>query len=212
MKRLISALVSLILCMSMVCVAEEKATIVATTFPLYDIAKNVGGDLVNVVYVPDYQENSIECDVIYVLSEESAPWAKELKDVRVEVALKGIELIEGDNDAFTAPINVMIAASYLMDALCEIDPAHTDVYLLNYIAYFEQINAIDAKFREADIEDKFITCNDGSMAYFAKEYGIQIQDGEEACVLSTYNFPSEEDVLLSYAELMLKNLEALLAK
>lgn len=212
MKRLISALVALILCMSMVCVAEEKATIVATTFPLYDIAKNVGGDLVNVVYVPDYQENSIECDVIYVLSEESAPWAKELKNVRVEVALKGIELIEGDNYAFTAPINVMIASSYLMDALCEIDPAHTDVYLLNYIAYFEQINEIDAKFREADIEDKSITCNDGSMAYFAKEYGIQIQDGEEACVLSTYNFPSEEDVLLSYAELMLKNLEALLAK
>lgn len=213
MKRLFTALLALVLCLSIVGVAESKATIVTTTFPLYDIAKNVVGDMMNVVYNPNFfEEENKECDILYALSEEADPWTKELKDVKVIYALDGIELIEGENDIFTAPINVMVAAGNLAMKLGTDDPANMEAFQMNFVLYFTLINDVDTQFREIDFEGKTITCSDGSMAYFAKEYGVQIQDGEEACVLSTYNFPSEEDQLLSYAELMLKNLAALTGK
>ena len=127
-------------------------------------------------------------------------------------SLRVVDLLEGDGDFLTIPVNNMICASYLADILGEMDAEHNDLYQQNVAAYVEAMSALDLRMREvaAQLEDAKIFCEDGSMAYFAREYGLELSDGEEeAVVLHTYIRPAEEDEEVPYLQLMERNLAAL---
>lgn len=213
MKKIFAVLIAIILCIGAYGVAEEKPTIAATTFPLYDIAKNVAGDKMNVVYVPENaQENVQEYDILFVLNESTDPWTTEIEGKTVVYALEGIETIDGENDVFTAPINVMLCASYFSDALCALDPANSVVYQENFVQYFTLMSEIDSQYRSALQPGMNVFSRDGSLVYLAIEYGVNVWDTKDAYILATYNFPTEEDAILSYAELMMRNIEVLTSK
>lgn len=211
MIAVISALLALICMMSGAAVAEEKSMIVATTYPLYDMAQNICGDLAEIQYAPEGAEEAAgAADVVLCMGTEDDAWADALADVKVVKAVNGLDLIEGDTDVLTIPVNCMICAAYFADAMGEIDPENNATYQSNLTAYVETMNAMDSHIREAVSEGMKIRCADGSMAYFAREYGLtEAQDDEGAAELSTYNYPAEELCETAYVELMHANLHAL---
>ena len=202
---LLAALVCLLICGA---VAEEQRTIVATTYPLYDMAQNVCGDLAQVVYAPeDAEKQAADADILLCMGAEADVWADSLQDVQVVKALDGIDAIEGNADALTIPVNCMISASYFADAMNEIDPENNEAYQENLTAYVETMIAMDEHIRSAVQPDAKISCPDGSMAYFAREYGVA--EAADGVALYTYNYPEKDLIGTSYAELMHENLHNL---
>ena len=157
-------------------------------------------------------EDAQSADILFCMSQEQDSWAAEVEGARLLFAADGLDLLEGDGDFLTIPVNNMICASYLADILGEMDAEHNDLYQQNVAAYVEAMSALDLRMREvaAQLEDAKIFCEDGSMAYFAREYGLELSDGEEeAVVLHTYIRPAEEDEEVPYLQLMERNLAAL---
>lgn len=184
--------------------AEVKtATICATTYPLYDMAQKIGGEYVTAMYVPD--GTIPETDILLCVKDEAEAPA----DAIVVRAVGGVALIEGDNDVLTIPVNNMLCASYLVDALCALDKEHSDTYQQNLTAFVDEMNEMDQAFRSAASGVAAITCKDGSMAYFAQEYGLKYLKDGDAVVLFTYDHPEKELLGQSYLDLMKMNLKAL---
>lgn len=217
-RKLVTALLCLVMLAGLVfgsAVAEEHPahlTVIATTYPLYDMAFQIGGGHLNVVYQPDATVESIEgADILLCMGGEKDSWAADLEDVMVVRAMDGIELIEGEENVLTIPVNNMIVASYFTDALCIADESHSDMYVNNLGMYTEALIALDLKFRDVIEEGTMVFCEDGSMAYFAKEYGVEAVDNTDgAVIMNTYEHPADEELTVPYIELMEQNLEALI--
>lgn len=193
--------------------SEAQLCLVATAYPLYDMAKSISGEYAEVLYMPEATaEDAQSADILFCMSPEQDSWAAEAEGARLLFAADGLDLLEDDGDFLTIPVNNMICASYLADILGEMDAEHNDLYQQNVAAYVEAMSALDLRMREvaAQLEDAKIFCEDGSMAYFAREYGLELSDGEEeAVVLHTYIRPAEEDEEVPYLQLMERNLAAL---
>lgn len=193
--------------------SEAQLRLVATAYPLYDMAKSISGEYVEVLYMPEATaEDAKNADILFCMSQEQDSWAAEVEGARLLFAADGLDLLEDDGDFLTIPVNNMICASYLADILGEMDAEHNDLYQQNVAVYVEAMSALDLRMREAaaQLEDAKIFCEDGSMAYFAREYGLELSDGEEeAVVLHTYIWPAEEDEEVPYLQLMERNLAAL---
>lgn len=209
-KSIVSVMLALLLLLGCTAFAEAQRTIVATTYPLYDIAQSVCGDLAQVIYAPQAAEKEAAgADVLLCMGTDADAWADSLKDVRVVKALEGVDVIEGNADALTIPVNCMISASYFADAMNEIDPEHNNAYQDRLTAYVESMIALDDHIRSVVQPNAEISCPDGSMAYFAREYGLTETDSADAIALYTYNYPEDDLIDMPYAELLHANLHRL---
>ena len=218
MKKLLACMLAGIMLLAGAAVAEQDAALVitATTFPLYEMAQAIGGDHVQVVYAPENPaEAAAQGQLLLCLGGEEDAWADELENVTVLRVTDGMELAENegvaDTDVLTAPVNHMIFATTLADALVTMDADHTAEYQENTLTYTEQMIDLDNRYREAVANVKKVACADGSMYYLAQEYGLEYVSTEdpEAVVLYTYDHPSEEDQAEGYMALMERNLAAL---
>lgn len=226
MKRFISALLSIMLVIGVCALpaAAEQTTsalkILATTYPLYDMAKNVMGDMAEVVYSAEYVE---DCNVVLCTGGVNDAWADELEGVTVVKAIDSAELMDLsgnpvtedtapeniDTDVIVVPINLVMCSFAFIDALSVLDGTNATTYYLNQTLYIEQLILLDNRIREV-ANAQLITGGDGSMAYFALEFGLTCaQEGEEAIVLYTFNQPEGEDAELTYIELFERNIAAL---
>ena len=206
MKARVCLILAFVLClMGCSVLAEGTYTVIATTYPLYDVAKNVCGDLADVQYVPE--KTDVDADIVLYVGTEADAWVEDLEGAELVSATYGVELIDDDTDVMTIPVNCMLCALNFAEALDEIDPDNSATYQDNASAYVDLMSELDMHIREAVQEGMTISCADGSMAYFAKEYGVTVAD--DGAVLSTYNYPTEEQQEISYAELMHANLHAL---
>ncbi len=212
--------ISLILCVLMIigmmfsaAVAEEHPahlTIVATNYPLYDMVCQIGGGHLNAFYQPEANADSIEgADILLCMGGEKEAWANELEGVTVIRAMEGAKIIEGEENILTIPVNNMLAACALIDTLTVLDEAHSQMYNDNFDAYMDALIELDQEFCQAVSEETKVSCEDGSMAYFADEYGVEIADSADSIALKTYENPADEDLTVPYIELMHRNLEAL---
>ena len=90
-----------------------------------------------------------------------------------------------------------------------LDMSNQSYYYENYMNYFLMMSEIDNQYRQAVTQDMTVYSNDGTMLYLAIEYGVNVENTDEAYLLSTYNYPSEDDLAFSYADLMMRNVEIL---
>ncbi|MGN0754139.1 MAG: metal ABC transporter substrate-binding protein [Aristaeellaceae bacterium] len=189
-----------------------RMTVVAASYPLYDIARHILGDTAVVRYIPE-PDAQISADVVLCTENQMEEWVNAVPDALLFDAVKGIEILEGDYDAFTIPVNCMICASFLADTMGVINPEQNELYQQNLMHYIAEMGELDLRLIAATANHPRITCDDGSMAYFAREYGVEyVREGENLPVLSAYTTPSEEDMQLTYCQLMLRNLEKLEAQ
>ena len=187
MKKILAVLLALMLCAS---AGAEGLTIVATSYPMYSTALQITEGLQEVRYEPAEGEASLTVGDVTILASACA-----------------LAPIEGDTDTLTVPVNVMIFASLLGDVLNAQDPENNATYQERISALVTEYSDLDLALREVVTADTAIACDDGSMAYFAAEYGVKL--AEDGTVLHTYDTPSEEDAAVSYLELMQRNLAAL---
>ncbi|MCX6801983.1 MAG: metal ABC transporter substrate-binding protein [Candidatus Diapherotrites archaeon] len=177
-----------------------KLKVVASFYPMYDFAKNVGGDRVEVtslmpVGVEPHDFEPTPSDIktlssarVFILNgviEDS--WAPKLlegidnNNLTIVDASKGIQLVasqdadEPGNDPhiWLDPVNAKKQVANIRDALVKADPAGKNYYEANANTYLAELDALDANFRTtmATCKNKDIIITHATMAYFCKEYG-----------------------------------------
>jgi zinc transport system substrate-binding protein len=177
-----------------------KVKVVASFYSMYDFAKNVGGDRVEVtmliptgVDVHEFEPSPSDimrvsnADVFIYNGAGLEPWVSNLlqgidnKNLTVVDTSKGIQLISSqdldqpgsDPHIWLDPVNAEKQVMTIRDALIQADPAGKDYYESNAAAYIAKLAALDSQFRALmpTCRKKDILITHATLAYFCQEYG-----------------------------------------
>jgi zinc transport system substrate-binding protein len=161
-------------------------------FPLYDFAKHVGGNKVNVTsMVPiGIEPHDWEPSAQQVLSLQSADlfvyngagidnWASKIETKLRVNASEGLPLLtdsHGNHDPHTwlDPVMAKRQVELVRNALVKADPQNTDYYIQNAQSYISQLESLDAK-----IKSELSTCTKtdfiafhSAFSYFSNRYRL----------------------------------------
>ncbi len=155
---------------------SQKITIVTTLFPLYDFAKNIGQDRVEVFLLlpPGVEAHTFEpkpsdvvkinnSDIFIYTGQFMEPWAHDIikgisgKNVGIVDSSVGIELIKeeeqgGKQKGIDPHIwldfdNDKIIIDNITRTISEKDPAHADFYQKNANEYKNKLTQLDTKYK-----------------------------------------------------------------
>jgi ABC-type Zn uptake system ZnuABC Zn-binding protein ZnuA len=171
--------------------------VVATTTQVADLARNIGGDRVQVaslfkpnVDAHDYEPSPADIDTIAradVVIENGAGLESWLHDTvtssgydgPVVDTSQGVRLRqlggEADPHVWQDPRNAMVMVANIERALAAADPADADVYRANLAAYTKQLQALDAEVqRQIDsLANKKLVTNHDAFGYYIDRYHLQ---------------------------------------
>lgn len=182
MKRLISLFLILITFCTLFssCQSEDTAkfSIVATSFPAYDFAKNITGDLAQVslllppggeshTYEPTAKDiiRITECDIFIYNGGESDAWAEAILDSleKKPLVIKMMDFVdvcenehnhhdhhdhEIDEHIWTSIKNSVKIVFGVSDKICSFDSANAGVYKKNTADYTGKLESLDRDFEE----------------------------------------------------------------
>ncbi|MCX6770775.1 MAG: metal ABC transporter substrate-binding protein [Candidatus Micrarchaeota archaeon] len=177
-----------------------KLKVVASFYPMYDFAKNVGGDRVEVTSLipagvephdfeptPSDIKTLSSARVLVLNGVIEDTWAPKLLEgidnpnLTVVDASKGVQLVASEdadmpgNDPhiWLDPVDAKIQVANIRDALEKADPAGKDYYEADANAYMAKLDKLDAEFRAtmAICKNKNMIITHATLAYFCKEYG-----------------------------------------
>lgn len=194
MKRvLICILCVLLLCgcsQNMNTQKSEKITVVTTIFPLYDFARAIGGDKIDIKMLikPGTEVHSYDplpsdmaviydCDLVLYIGGESDTWVDTLLDSADINSLSLIEAVEHnhhehehtehghdhtDEHIWTAPENAVLMLQNICESLCDTDPENAAAYKQNCDAYITEVNKASDKISDtvSGFEKPFILVAD----------------------------------------------------
>ena len=197
-----------------------EVRVVATTTIAGDIARQVGGERVQVdTLLPagadphDYEPRPsdavglAEADLVVRSGGDLDEWLDDLvenagADAAELTLLDSVRTIEGEGgDAdphwWQDPRNAILAAEAARDALAEADPDGRAAYERNAAAYVRELRALDREIetcmeRVRPAERKLVTTHD-ALGYFAERYDVEVI-GAVIPSLSTQAQPSARDV------------------
>jgi zinc/manganese transport system substrate-binding protein len=179
--------------------AQQKVDIAASTTVLADLARNVGGDRVNVVslvgpngdihsYVPSLADAKNLADAKLVilnglgLEGSTAQFMRiAAKGAKVLVASDGITPLRLGNSpdphAWQSVANAKTYVANIRDALIAVDPADRSVFEANAAAYLRRLDALDAEVKAAIAtippqRRKLVTTHD-AFGYLGTAYGVE---------------------------------------
>ena len=179
--------------------AQQKVDIAASTTVLADLARNVGGDHVNVVslvgangdihsYVPSPADAKNLADAKLVilnglgLEGSTAQFMRiAAKGAKVLVASDGITPLRLGNSpdphAWQSVANAKTYVANIRDALIAVDPADKSVFEANATAYLRRLDALDAEVKAAIAtippqRRKLVTTHD-AFGYLGTAYGVE---------------------------------------
>ncbi len=180
--------------------SSGKLTVVASFYPMYDFAKNVGGDRVSVsVLIPpgvephEYElspsdaRKLSDADVFIYNGAGMEPWVPNLLEGVGNSRLIAVDASRDIN--FTAsqdpdqpgndphvwldPVLAKKQVEAIRDAFIAADPAGRSYYEANAAAYSAKLDALDAEFRAMMLScrKRDILITHATLAYFCREYG-----------------------------------------
>jgi zinc transport system substrate-binding protein len=179
---------------------NNKLKVMASFYPMYDFAKNVGGDRVEVKSLipmgvephefeptPQDIKDLSNAQVLILNGVIESSWAPKLldgidnKNLIVVDTSKGISLV-GSQDAdmpgndphiWLDPILAKKQVIAIRDSFIQADPAGKDYYETNANAFMQRLDTLDTQFRAtfATCQKKDILIAHATLAYFCKEYG-----------------------------------------
>ena len=163
---------------------SEKISVVATIFPCYDFARQVGGDCADVTLLipPGSESHSYEptssdiikisgCDLFIYVGGESDKWHDEY-DEHVWTSLRNAEKILTSVEA----------------VLSELDPENSEIFEKNCMSYVAGISDLDSKFTELfnSVTDKTMIFADRfPFLYFTRDYDIPYYAAFPGCASQT---------------------------
>src|SRR5919108_1237900 len=166
--------------------------VVASFFPLYDFAKHVGGNKVNVTtLVPvgvephDWEPTTqqiqrlLSADLFVYNGAGIDKWADKIETKLKANASEGLPLLtdnNGNHDPHTwlDPVLAKRQVELIRNGLIKSDPQNTDYYIRNAQSYIAQLDSLDA-----EIKSELSTCAKtdfiafhSAFSYFSNRYGL----------------------------------------
>jgi zinc/manganese transport system substrate-binding protein len=197
--------------------AEDRLNVVASFSILGDLAKNVGGDKVDVttlvgpngdvhVYTPapsDAKKNA-DARLLVMNGLGLEGWLPRLvqsagSKATIVTASNGIAPLQlgsdADPHAWQSVANVRLYVANIRDALIAADPADAAVFRANAERYLGELNALDAEVRAAIAkippERRKVITTHNAFGYFAAAYGVTFV---APVGVSTESEPSARDI------------------
>lgn len=209
-----------LLCVVMLCGCAQKATdnqkisVVTTIFPLYDFARAIGEDKLDIKMLirpgsevhsydplPSDMAAVYDSDLFLYIGGESDTWVNTVIDGESINALPLIECVSHsaaehshgghshtDEHIWTAPDN----AVKMLDAICEqlisVDAQNADFYRKNRDIYVNKIKTASTEIANtvSQFENPFIVVADRfPFFYFTSQYGIDYEAAFGGCAVST---------------------------
>ena len=200
----------------------DRLSVVATTMPLQDFARQVGGDRVRVTGIlgpedephdyeptPSDAEALAEADAVIENGANLDEWLGDLlanagSEAERVTAAEGIELLPTEEEGFPGdphvwhdPENAKAMVDTLAEGLSTADPEGRAVYARNAAAYKRELDAMAARIRRtlAPIppEERTLITTHDAFGYFVRAYDID-QVGTVLASVSTSAEPSGRQV------------------
>jgi zinc transport system substrate-binding protein len=179
-----------------------KMSVVASFYPIYDFARNVGGDRVDVTllipagtepheYDPKPSDiRTLDSARLLILNGVIEDvWAPKLisglenKNLTVVDTSAGFQLlasqdadIPGNDPHFWLnPVLAEKQVAAIREAFIQVDPVGIDYYTSNAASYIQKLRSLDSQFRTLmpTCKNKDIIITHATLAYFCKEYGCR---------------------------------------
>ena len=217
MKRIVICL----LCLLLLCgcgkkpneKTSSKLTVVTTIYPLYDFARAVGGDNIDLKMlikpgmevhtydpIPSDMMAIYDSDLFLYVGGESDNWVNTLCDSSNinDVALINEVSCHEEHDhhkhnhvdehIWTSPDNAILMLEKIRDGLIKIDDKNTNIYTENCDTYIRKIKDASVKIENAvsKSDSPFILVADRfPFEYFAEKYDIEYEAAFDGCAIST---------------------------
>lgn len=206
-KIILLCLVGILLLWSQGCskapsTAAAKPKIAGTIFPLYDIARNIVGDKMDVVQIlpPGASPHTFELTpqqvqqlqgarVIFKIGHGLDDWTNTIADIlpgaNMVVVDKGIKLIYsggaeehgGANPHYWLSLsNGMVIARNIEGEVVKLDPQNQSYYKTNLDAYLAKLEAAEKEIagKLSNLPNKNLITFHDAWVYFAEEFGLKI--------------------------------------
>jgi len=190
---------------------REKITVVTTVFPLYDFARAIGGDLINLKMLirPGTEVHSYEplpsdmaavydSDLFLYIGGESDKWVDTLLDDGDINSLPLINAAEHthrehghdhtDEHIWTSPDNAVLMLEAICESIIKIDAENADIYRKNCNTYIKRIKEASEQisYTVSKYENPFILVADRfPFEYFTEQYGIEYEAAFGGCAVNT---------------------------
>ena len=183
--------------------SKEKPEVLTTFTVLADLAQNVAGDRLNVRSIvkpgseihgyqptPSDIEQASSADLIVENGLGLELWARKFTanagDIPTLTLSEGMEPLLIDEDAYAgkpnphawmSPQRTMIYVDQLEQAFSKLDPAGTEQYKANAVAYKSSLQVLDQELRSAletiPAERRVLVSCEGAFTYLASDYGLE---------------------------------------
>lgn len=199
---------------------DGKPVVVATTTMIADLARQIGGDDIEVISImrtgedphvyearPRDAEHIAEADLVLMngLHLEATLLAMVDKDARRVAKLaeaEGIRRLASQADAaapdphaWMSVPNWKVYAAEARDALAALDPANADEYRSRTDEYLRQLDELDAWVRQqletVPREQRVVVTSHDAFNYYAQEYGVEVHG---VIGISTEQAPRPQDI------------------
>ena len=182
---------------------EGKTNVVTSFYPIYFLAKEIGGEQTNVInLIPagvephDWSPKSQDLDTVsdaqlFLYNGAGLEgWVddfleglpKDSKLLTLE-ASKGITLIAGNSEGaastdphtWVSPKSMMVMGKNILGSLVQVDPSHRTDYEANFAKLDEKLAALDAEYTAKlnPLPHKDIVTSHQAFGYLARDYGLQ---------------------------------------
>lgn len=178
--------------------ADNRLQVMATVYPVYEFARQVGGDKVNVrLMVPpgtephDWEPTPQDLAAlsqarVFIYSGAGLEtWVPRVltgnmrRDAVVVEASQDVELYKspdghGDPHVWLDPVNAQTMVENIRDGLIAADPANKAYYTQNAAAYEKQLVGMDAAYKDAlaHVARRDFVTSHAAFGYLARRYGL----------------------------------------
>ena len=210
MKRIISILILLCLCLSGCSLPEknEGVSVVAVSFPGYSFAKELVGDKGEVTLLlplgseahgyeptPKDMMKIQDCDLFIYGGGDSENWVEEVLSAS-ENNIRTVKMIscadeishEGhdhgtDEHVWTSPKNAKNIVKTIADALCDADGQNREFYQKNKNAYLEKLDGLDKAYEKefSNQKTEIVMADRFPFLHLAESYGIKYRAAFPGC-------------------------------
>lgn len=199
LKKLLPAVLALMLIIASGCAAtgnepaDNKLSVSASFYPMYDFAKKIGGNraVVSIMIPAGIEPHNWEPSASDILGLEKADmfvyngagmelWAPDIlsslqnKKLIVVEASKGETIIDSDPHVWLDPMRAKAELLNIKNAFAEADPAGASYYEENYNAYAAELDALDKEYRDtlSALPRRDIVVTHEAFGYLCAAYGL----------------------------------------
>lgn len=199
LKKLLPAVLALMLIIASGCAAtgnepaDNKLSVSASFYPMYDFAKKIGGNraVVSIMIPAGIEPHNWEPSASDILGLEKADmfvyngagmelWAPDIlsslqnKKLIVVEASKGETIIDSDPHVWLDPMRAKAELLNIKNAFAEADPAGASYYEENYNTYAAGLDALDKEYRDtlSALPRRDIVVTHEAFGYLCAAYGL----------------------------------------